>query len=137
MFQKILLPVDLSDRHQQALQAAAELALQSRGEVVLLHVIEVIPGLSGEDDFYSRLERVARKHMEALKANLDKKRVPSRVEILFGNRGQEIVQWGRKEHTDLVVLSAPVIDPDNPALSMGSLSYKVGIFAPCAVLLVR
>ena len=43
MFKKILLPLDLTDRHAAALQLAAELARQGGGEVTLLHVVEVIP----------------------------------------------------------------------------------------------
>jgi nucleotide-binding universal stress UspA family protein len=50
MFQRILLPVDLSDRHQPALNAATDLAAQSRAEITVLHVIEVIPGLPIEED---------------------------------------------------------------------------------------
>ena len=45
MFHKILLPLDLTDRHQAALALAAELAGAQEGEIVLLHVIEVPPGL--------------------------------------------------------------------------------------------
>jgi nucleotide-binding universal stress UspA family protein len=137
MFKKILLPVDLSDRHQPALRLAIELARQGGCEVVLLHVIEVIAGLTGEDAFYARLERVARKHLDALHSRIAEEKIPCRVEITFGNRGREIVQHAKAEKIDLVVLTAPLIDPDNAALNMGSLSYKVGIFAPCAVLLVR
>ena len=59
MFRKILVPVDLSDRHGQALEIAARLAKASDGEVTLLHVIEMIPGLNLEEerDFYQRLEQ--------------------------------------------------------------------------------
>ena len=65
MFTKIVLPLDLTDRHQPALAIAAEMARQSGGEVTLLHVIEVIAGLSidEERDFYGRLERTTREHL--------------------------------------------------------------------------
>jgi hypothetical protein len=61
VFKKILLPVDLTDKHLPALDVAADLAKQSGGEVLLLHVIEVISGLSMEEerDFYGRLEKRA------------------------------------------------------------------------------
>jgi nucleotide-binding universal stress UspA family protein len=42
MFQKILVPVDLTDVHQPALNIAARLAQESAGEVRLLYVMEVI-----------------------------------------------------------------------------------------------
>jgi len=71
MFRKLLLPVDLSDRHQPALNVAIELAGPT-GEVMLLHVIEVIPGLDLEEDkaFYAHLEKAARIHLERLGAVL-------------------------------------------------------------------
>jgi nucleotide-binding universal stress UspA family protein len=137
MFKKILLPIDLSDRHQQALSAAADLARQSGGEVLLLHVTEVIAGLEGEEEFYSRLERIARKHLEQLRERLAKQGLTARMEILLGNRGAEIVRYAREWKADLVVLTAPRIDPDHVSAGLGSLGYKVGIFAPCPVLLVK
>ena len=59
MFKKILVPVDLSDTHQQALEIAAQLANEGGGQVTLLHVVEVIPGLWVEEerDFYDRIKR--------------------------------------------------------------------------------
>jgi nucleotide-binding universal stress UspA family protein len=50
MFRRILLPLDLTDKHDGALKRAAELARQSGGEISLLHVIERIPGLEAEED---------------------------------------------------------------------------------------
>ncbi len=63
MFKKILAPIDLTDKHGPALNAAADLAKQAGGEIVLLHVIEVIAGLPLEEDknFYGRLEQKARR----------------------------------------------------------------------------
>jgi len=62
MFHKILLPVDRSEKHGLALKIAAELAAQSGGEVILLHIVELIPGLAidEEKDFYRRLDKQAR-----------------------------------------------------------------------------
>jgi nucleotide-binding universal stress UspA family protein len=139
MFQKLLLPVDLSDRHGPALEATAELAGQSGGEVVLLHVIEVIAGLSldEEKDFYRRLEQAARNHLGHLGHTLEQRGIPWRAEILYGHRGPEIVRQARETGADLIVLTAPRLDPSNLAGGWGSLSYKVGIAAPCPVLLVK
>ncbi|HEY8504342.1 MAG TPA: universal stress protein, partial [Gemmataceae bacterium] len=68
MFKKILLPVDLSDRHGRALEMAADLAARDGGELLLLHVVEEIPGLGRDEDpaFYERLERKATAHLKRL-----------------------------------------------------------------------
>jgi nucleotide-binding universal stress UspA family protein len=138
MFKKILVPLDLTNKHGPALSLAAEFAQQSRGNVVLLHVIEVIPGLSRdeESDFYNRLERSARKHLEQLARTLADDKIPFQIEITYGNRAREIAHYAAETRADLIVLTAPRLEPDNPS-GWGSMSYKVGILAHCPVLLVK
>jgi nucleotide-binding universal stress UspA family protein len=138
MFRKLLLPVDLTDRHQPALTIAREMAQQNT-ELVLLHVIEVIHGLSVEEEkpFYARLEKAAKAHLDRLAGNLTGLPGSIRTEIRYGNRIAEIVRYAAETDIDLILLIAPVLVPDNPAASWGSLSYKVSFFAPCPVLLVK
>jgi nucleotide-binding universal stress UspA family protein len=139
MFKKILLPVDLTDKHQPALRIAADLARPSGGEVILLHVIEVIPGLEVEEDqeFYGKLETAARDHLEKLIAALPEGPAGRRGEILYGNRFREVTRFAAEAEADLIVLTARRIDPDNPAAGWGSLSWKLSVLAPCNVLLVK
>jgi nucleotide-binding universal stress UspA family protein len=139
MFKTILLPVDLSDRHGPALDAALTLASQAGGEVVLLHVIEIIQGLPLDEEkgFYNRLEKAARTHLEKLRLVAKERNARCRGEILYGNRGRQILAFARESNVDLIVLTAPRMDPSQPAVGWGSLSYKVGIFSACPVLLVK
>jgi nucleotide-binding universal stress UspA family protein len=139
MFRKILLPVDLTARHQQALDAATDLARPSGGEVTLLHVIEIIPGLAVEEDkpFYQRLEKKARKHMGDLGGHFESAGVRWRPEILFGARATEVVRYANETGADLIVLTSPRFDPERPAAGWGSLSHKVGLLSSCPVLLVK
>ena len=71
------------------------LAKASDGEVTLLHVIEIIPGLNPEEerDFYQRLEQAALDHLTRLGRNLAEQQVPRREEIVYGNRAHEIVRY--------------------------------------------
>jgi nucleotide-binding universal stress UspA family protein len=139
MFRKILVPADLTDRHEQALNVAAELASRSGGDVILLHVIETIAGVSPEEerDFYARLERASRTHLERLDRRLRERGVRSRAEVRFGHRVQECVRFAEEETVDLVILTAPRFDPAAPAAGLGSLSHRLGLLAPCPVLLVK
>jgi nucleotide-binding universal stress UspA family protein len=139
MYRKILLPVDLTDKYGQALDAAAELAGQSGGEVILLHVVEVIAGLSMDEErgFYDRLEKTARSHLRRLGDRLGQRKVTWRAEVLYGHRGPEVVRYARDAGTELIVLTSPRIDPNNLAAGWGSLSYKLSLVAPCPVLLVK
>jgi nucleotide-binding universal stress UspA family protein len=139
MFRKILLPVDLTDKHATALATAADLASGRGGEVVLLHVIEVIPGLSMEEerDFYARLEKRARAHLERLGARLQDRSIPWRAEVLYGNRVSETLRFANASGVDVIVLTAPRFDPSNLGAGWGSLSYKISVVCSCPVLLVK
>jgi nucleotide-binding universal stress UspA family protein len=139
VFKKILVPVDLSDRHQQALDIAARLAKERDGEVTLLHVIEIIPGLWPEEerDFYERIEQRARDHLARLGRSLEQCQVLRREEIVYGNRAQEIVRYAMEAGIDLIVLTSHRIDLQDPSAGWGTVSYKVGILSQCPVLLVK
>jgi nucleotide-binding universal stress UspA family protein len=139
MFQKILVPVDLTDVHQPALDIAARLAQESAGEVTLLHVIEVIAEVwAGEDrEFYDRLEQKARDHLARLGQYLGERTVPRREEVVFGSRAPDIVRYAVEAGIDLIVLKSHRIDLQNPSAGWGTVSYKVGILAQCPILLVK
>jgi nucleotide-binding universal stress UspA family protein len=139
MFKKILLPVDLSNRHGPALEIGQNLARQNRAEIILLHVIELIAGLSmGEEkDFYQKLEKVAEARLKKLEARVGLRKVPHSRRILFGHRGPTIIKYAKELGADLIVLTAPQVDLRNPSAGWGSLSYKVSILARCPVLLVK
>ncbi len=139
VFTKILLPVDMSDIHAKAIDTAAELIRQSEGEVVLLHVIEVITGVPMEDErsFYNRLERAADGHLRKLGKQLEEQKVRWRMEILYGNRPREIVRYASEMRADLILLTAPRPQPANPLVGWGSLSYRIGMLSPCPVLIVK
>jgi nucleotide-binding universal stress UspA family protein len=139
MFKKILVPLDLTDKHGPALTIAAELARQGGGEVILLHVIEEIPGLSEAEvkDFYTRLERAARAHLEGLGASLRAREVPYGCKVVVGNRAPDTVAHARQIAADLIVLTAPLFEPKRPMAGWGSMSWKVSWMAPCPVLIVK
>ena len=139
MFKKILLPVDLTDKHTTALDAAARVAEQGGGTITLLHVVEVIPGLPMEEEatFYGRLERVARNQIQQLGKRLEAHKVPYQIEVRFGKRATETVRYAAEAAADLLVVTAPPVDPANPAAGLQSMSYTIGLFAQCPVLVVK
>lgn len=138
MFQRILVPVDLTDRHGPTFDLVARLA-GSGGEVIVLHVIELVRGLAREEDpgFYRRLEEKGKKHVDRLVETLRAKKVAARGRVLFGDRVGEIVGLAAKEEVDLIALASHAIDPARPWVGAGSLSYQVGHLAACPVLLVK
>jgi nucleotide-binding universal stress UspA family protein len=138
MFNKILLPLDLTEKHRPALQAAAELCKQGAGEVILFHAIETIPGLplNEEKSFYRRLEDTANKHLSRMSDELRAKQVSCRQEVRLGHRAEETLRFVREQSCDLIILTAPRFREDKPAVGLGSLGWKIGVMASCPVLLV-
>lgn len=138
MFERILVPLDLSPRHLTAVDVAAEVRAPE-GEVTLIHVVEVIPGIPiGEDRaFYDRIEAQVEGHLGGQRERLDGQGVPCQVAIRYGDRAEEIVRYAEEIAADLIVLGSHRIDPETPGAGWGTLSYKIGILAPCPVLLVK
>ncbi len=139
MFKKILLPIDLTTRHEPAVRVAADLARPSAGNVVLLHVIEEIHGFDRNDEpeFFARLEQSARTALDKLGQRLNKAGIKWEGRIAYGDRVREVVGFAKKSRSDLIIVTKPQFDNKHPAHSWGSLSWKIGILADCPVLLVK
>lgn len=136
MYDKVLVPVDLTAKNRVALATANRLVAED-GEIVLLHVIEMLedndPALAG---FYRRLEGKARQAMRELTQELlGGRRVVHHV--AFGRRVEEIVRVAREAEVDLMVLASHAIEPTAEPRDWLTISYRAAILAPCAVLLIK
>jgi universal stress protein A len=136
-FRHILVPTDLTERTDKALQLAIKLASHGPARVTMLHVIETIDGLRFEElgPFYARLERKARTAMNALVKRRPESAAASTV--VYGRRAEEIVNFAAANDVDLIVLASHRVNPTLVNRDWGTISYKVGILAQCPVLLVK
>ncbi len=139
MFQRIMVPVDLTDKNIVALNIAAQIAAQNKASITLLHVIETIPDLSFEElqEFYRKLEKKAMNKMNELAERLLEKGLTVHQKIQYGNRAEEIVKYAAEHQIDLIILTSHKVDLENPGRGWGTISYKVGILSQCPVLLVK
>ncbi len=139
MFQRILVPLDLSNRSQSVVDVAFGLAAQSKADVVLLHVIETVEHIQFDEmkEFYGRLEKSASVGLQELAADLEAKGINAERVVIYGKRTQEIVDFAVNNRVDLILMASHRIDPDRPGHDWSSISYAVAILAPCAVLLVK
>jgi nucleotide-binding universal stress UspA family protein len=137
MFTQIIVPVDLSNRYQPALDLAARLVNRDRGEVTSPHVIRVMPGLAVDDkrDCNDDLERRARAYLIRLGEGLAQ-HVPSRLAVAYGQPVVEIMHDALKRGPDLPVLTTHRIDSNNGQVWDG-VSDQVGFFCACPVLLLK
>lgn len=138
MFQRILVPIDLSQKSWAAVDLAYEFA-QSGSEVILLHVIETIEHVQFDElkPFYQRLEESARRGlMEFSEKFISHKLLIDQV-LIYGHRTQEVINFARTKPIDLIIMSSHRIDPDRPGHDWSGISYTVGILSPCPVLLLK
>ncbi len=138
MFQRMLVPVDLTQQNAHAVETARDLAAESGGTVTLLHVIETLDLPFEElEGFYARLEEKARRAMNEMASPLQEVGLSFARRVSYGRRAEEIVDFAAEEDSDLIILSSHRIDLENPGSSWTTLSYKVAILAQCPVLLVK
>jgi universal stress protein A len=139
MFTKILIPTDLSEKSEKALDIALKMCSTDDHRVYLLHVIETLQGDDEEEfqSFYDKLkERAVRRMGMMVKKHAEKADIIE-TEVAYGNRSLEIIRFAQDYHIDLIVLSSHRIENVEPSDGWATISYKVGILSPCPVLLVK
>ena len=138
MFNNILIPTDLSDHAERALEVAIELAPPT-ATLTLLHVIQTIQGVefAEMESFYGELESRVLARLASLAARHADSGVAVLMEVAYGPPAAEILRISGEGGTDLVVLSSHSVKRDQLAAGWGTLSYKLGLLVTCPVLLVK
>ena len=137
MFERVLVPLYLTPKNRLAVEGACRVLLPD-GELVLVHVVEKLADDNAElESFYRLLESKAREELSGLMARADELGARARSEVLLGHRGEEIVRAAERERADLIVLASHRVDPERPLAEGLSLSYRIALFAPCPVLLMK
>jgi nucleotide-binding universal stress UspA family protein len=139
MFHRILVPVDITQKSLAAVDVAFDLAIQSKAEVVLLHVIETIEHVQFDElkPFYERLEASARQGLRKFSDRFILNNLRVEQALLYGHRTHEIVDYAADNRIDLIVMASHRLDPDRLGHDWSSISYSVAILSPCPVLLVK
>jgi len=139
VFTHILVPTDFTEKSERAMDIAVRMALQDGSRLTLLHVIEIIEDTEAKEfeDFYEKLGKRAQKKMQRMLEPFKEHALEIRQEILYGNRVTEIVKYAAGNTVDLIVLSSHKIDPSSMGQGWGTISYKVGVLAPCPVMMIK
>jgi nucleotide-binding universal stress UspA family protein len=132
----ILVPVDLSDVSDRALQYATEMA-SSKEQIVALHVaapyVAIDPALIALIDEEARRAEIEKSVRERF-AGSEYRGI--RVEVIFGDPGTEITILAKKIGAGLIVM--PSHGRTGLAhLLIGSVAERVVRHAPCPVLVLR
>src|SRR5262245_59900653 len=126
MFQRILAPVDFTDRSARAVETAGEMADLYLASVTLLHVIELVDGLSFEEmrDLYEKLEQKARKSLAALAERLSGAEVSVNEVVIYGKRARAILDYAAENKMDLILMSSHQVTPSS---GFSTISYHVAM----------
>lgn len=139
MFKHILVPTDLTDRTEKALEIAVNLSVRQGGKVTLMHVVETIHDTEGDefDAFYKKLGRKAQKKMGKF-IDLHRSSDPSIAqEIVYGRRIPSIIGYAMDHEVDLIVLASHKVNMEDASKGWGTISYKVSVLSHCPVMLVK
>lgn len=138
MFERLLVPVDLTDRNARAIEVARDLVQPDGGDITLLHVIETLDLPYEElEEFYGRLEQLTIEQLDDLAEPLRGVGLNVDQEVVYGRRAEEVLRYAEEHSIDLIVLNSHRVDPQNPGAGWTTMSYQVAILAQCPVLLVK
>jgi len=138
MFERILVPVDLSGKGRSALATARELSAPG-AVVTLLHVVETLEDVPFDEmeDFYRQLEKRAITILDEWVSAYERRGGRAERRVVFGRRLDEILGFASAEASDLILLRSHTIDPEEPGLGWATLSYRIAVLAECPVLLLK
>jgi nucleotide-binding universal stress UspA family protein len=141
--QRILVPTDFSDSARQALTYGTSFAREYHAELLLLHVVEIVPVGYATDLFpapmaavFQEVSAYARAEIAKLAAMARDRGVSTRELVARGKPSAEIVRAARDEAVDMIVLGTHGKGVLDKAL-FGSTTERVVRRAPCPVLTCR
>ena len=139
----ILSPIDFSDPSHQALDTAADLATYMKSELLLVHVVPMLPRLPSpamifnEAEFEQELHKDAEKRLNDFVNKLAAKGLKVRFEVGTANDvAMEIIRIGEHNKADLIVIATHGMTGWH-RLAFGSVTEKVVRLAPLPVLVLR
>jgi nucleotide-binding universal stress UspA family protein len=137
MFKTILVPIDMA--HVEAGKSNIDLAIQQASEsgsrIILLNVIEEIPGWVAAELPAHLLDQSRQKAQAELEAIANSSGVKPDVMVRSGHPYKTILEVIKEESVNLVILAS-----HRPGLQdyfLGSTAAKVVRHAPCSVLVMR
>jgi nucleotide-binding universal stress UspA family protein len=139
MYQNVLIPMDLSEQHNQTLNDAVNTLHEEDGSITLLHIIEQIQDVEDleVENFYEKIRTKAEGLLSERATELSNRGYRVKVEIVFGKRGPEILSYANDHDIDLMIIRGHAKKSEDPRKELGYLSQQLALFANCSVLLIR
>ena len=136
-FKNVLLPLDGSKEAEQRLEGAISLVKSTKGELILLHVIETVSiGRQNRENEFDSLKRSSEKYLNKIKARVESEGVKVKAVIVRGSPAKEICKYAARDEVEIVLVSphgtGGILD-----WAIGSVADKVTRHSPKPVLVMR
>jgi len=144
MFRRVLFGTDFSPASRPAFRRAVALARQSRGRLLIVHVVPSGMPLGAEgyvtprmyQEMETAIRQSAQKQLDRLVAQAQKAGVAARGLLLTGAAPEAIALTARKERSDVVIVGTHGRTGLDRLLA-GSVASRIVGTAPCPVMTVR
>jgi|HubBroStandDraft_2_1064218.scaffolds.fasta_scaffold117953_3 nucleotide-binding universal stress UspA family protein len=135
-FHRVIFATDFTPWSSAAAPYAVWFAEESRGPLILLHVIKPLAQDRNATPPELSVAEAIHKLYETVPAYTAFARAPE-VAVEFGDPGERVVQIAKQRHADLLVLGARAsADPEAVTHLSRATAHKVVAHAPCPVLTV-
>lgn len=136
MYKKIIVPVDCAalDKGEKILRKAASL-LDTGGEIVLMTVVEDMPGYLAIDLPVDVIENAIKDSKAKLVELKERTGIAARVEIRSGAAAREILAAASEHKAELIIIASHV--PDFSNYLIGATADRVVRHSKCSVLVDR
>ncbi|WP_038030789.1 universal stress protein [Thermonema rossianum] len=150
MLKKILVPTDFSDYATHALRGAFRLAENTGAEVIILHVLEVVPTTFYapsvfttehnlvEQELHQHMVERAHDELKRILAKMgeEKQKVAHRIVVEVGRAYPIIMEYEKEEQPDCIMIGGRGADALEGTL-IGSTTDKVVRHASCPVFVIK
>lgn len=136
MYKKIIVPVDVGALEKgEKILAKATALLDAGGEIVLLNILEDMPGYLAIDLPVDLMENALNENKAKLVQVKEKLGVAAKVEIRSGAAAREILAAAQEHEADLIIVASHT--PDISNYFIGATADRVVRHAKCSVLVDR
>lgn len=136
MYKTIIVPVDVGalDKGERILTKASTL-LDDGGEIILVNVVEEVPGYLAIDLPTDLIEKAGKEAMDRLTALKQKTGIAARTYIRRGPAAREIIALANENNADLIIVASH--KPDLSNYLIGATADRVVRHSKCSVLVDR
>ncbi len=141
---RVLVPIDLSEISEEALQYAVDCPCKETRELILLHVIDPLDikslGLVGlvdrEQELRDEMEKEGRRHLDELAKKYARDGLTFKTRIVFDRPWRGIINTAIEEQADAIIMGSHGRGRIAEQL-LGSVAERVARKAPVPVTIIR